>query len=317
MPQLDSVWDRTPTTRDVTLTRRCESRPMRGTETRQDCPMNDHRELLEANRRNWDERATIHELSPGYEVESFRSDPKHLSGVVTFDRRYLGDLTGSRAVHLQCHIGTDTLSLARLGATVTGLDQSSESIRVAERLFESTQTDGRFVVANVYDAVEAIGETFDLVYTGVGAIGWLPDIDRWAQVVGGLLEPGGRLVIREGHPMLFTLDDDLTSDGRLQLRYPYFETVEPMVFDDETTYVETDARITSTRTYEWNHGLSEVFNALARHGMHVVEFDEHRILEWKMFDHMVDAGNGHCRLPDDQADLCPLMYSLVAVKQPG
>lgn len=282
--------------------------------TRQDCSV-DERELLEANRRNWDERAVIHEQAPGYRVDAYRRDPGHLSSVVTFDRRYLGDLTGRRAVHLQCHIGTDTLSLARLGATVTGLDQSGESIRVAERLFASTDTPGRFVVANVYDAIEAIGDTFDLVYTGVGAIGWLPDIDRWAQVVSALLVPGGRLYIREGHPMLYAMDDDLTSDGRLQLRYPYFETVAPMVFDDDTTYVETDARITSTRTYEWNHGLSEVFNALARHGMQVVAFDEHRILEWKMFDHMVDAGDDQWRLPDDQVDLCPLMYSLTAVKQ--
>jgi SAM-dependent methyltransferase len=277
--------------------------------------MSDAAEQIEANRINWDERAAIHAESSGYQLAEFRRDPDHLSGVVAFDRLYLGDLTGTRAVHLQCHIGTDTLSLARLGATVTGLDQSSVSIDVAEQLFADTQTPGRFVVANVYDAVTEIADTFDLVYTGVGAIGWLPDIDRWAQVVSALLVPGGRLYIREGHPMLFAMDDDLTSDGRLQLRYPYFETEEPMVFDDTETYVETDARITNTRTYEWNHGLSEVFNALARHGMSVTQFDEHRILEWKMFDHMVEAGDDRWRLPDDQVDLCPLMYSLTAIKR--
>jgi SAM-dependent methyltransferase len=277
--------------------------------------MASEREYLEANRANWDERAGIHAEAAGYELDSFRSDPNHLSGVVDFDRASLGDLTGLRTVHLQCHIGTDTLSLARLGAVVTGLDQSSKSIDVAVELFESTETTGRFVTAGVYQAVEALGESYDLVYTGVGAIGWLPDIDRWAQVVSALLEPGGRMYLREGHPMLFALDDDLTVDGRLQLRYPYFETEEPMVFDEEETYVETDARITNTRTYEWNHGLSEVFAALKRHGLDVTDFVEHRILEWKMFDHMVDAGEKRWQLPADQRDLCPLMYSLHAVKR--
>jgi SAM-dependent methyltransferase len=276
--------------------------------------MSSERERLEANRANWDERAGIHAESRGYELDKFRSDPNHISGVVEFDRTYLGDLTGLRAVHLQCHIGTDTISLARLGAEVIGLDQSSMSIEVAEQLFAVTHTPGRFVTAPVYDAVTALDATFDLVYTGVGALNWLPDIDRWAHVGSSLLEPGGRLYLREGHPMLYAFDDDLTADGRLQLRYPYFETDEPMVFDEEETYVETDARISNTRTYEWNHGLSEVFTALQRHGLQVTDFVEHRILEWKMFDHMVDAGDGRWQLPPDQRDLCPLMYSLGAIK---
>ena len=139
-------------------------------------------EYLAANRRNWDERSHIHVTSRGYEVARFRDDPEHLSDVVAFDREYLGDIERRRVVHLQCHIGTDTISLARLGADVVGLDQSSESLDHARELFEVTGTPGEFVEGNVYDAPSLIERQFDLVYTGVGALDWLPSIARWAEI---------------------------------------------------------------------------------------------------------------------------------------
>ncbi|MGA9277595.1 class I SAM-dependent methyltransferase [Ilumatobacter sp.] len=272
---------------------------------------NDAHEQYEANRRNWDERAGVHVASTGYDLDRLRSSSDELSDVVRFDRRFLGDLSGQRAVHLQCHIGTDTLSLARLGAEVVGFDQSGESLGHARRLFEVTGTPGTFVEGRVDDAVDLLGTTFDLVYTGVGALNWLPSIDRWASIVAGLLAPGGQLYIREGHPMLWAIDDD-ASDG-LKITYPYFETVEPLVFDEDTTYVEHDEPIVNTRTYEWNHGLGEIFTALTRHGLVVTLLEEHRGLEWKMFDHMV-AEDGQWKLPPEQRDLVPLMYSLMATK---
>ncbi len=270
-------------------------------------------EHFEANRRNWDERSHLHATSAGYELDRLRSGPDELSGVVRFDRPYLGDLAGLRVVHLQCHIGTDTLSLARLGATVVGLDQSGDSLAHARRLFADTGTAGSFVESNVYDAPAALDGRFDLVYTGVGAINWLPSIDRWARVVAELLAPGGRLYLREGHPMLSALDDD-ASDG-LRVTYPYFETDAPMVFDEESTYVAHDDTITNTRTYEWNHGLGEIFTALTRHGLTVTLLEEHRGLDWKMFDHMVEEG-GQWKLPPEQRDFVPMMFSLMAMK-PG
>jgi len=268
-------------------------------------------EHFDANRRNWDERSHLHAQSAVYDLDRFVRNRDQLSDVVEFDRRYLGDLTGQSVVHLQCHIGTDTLSLARLGADVVGLDQSPESLAHARRLFEDTRTPGRFVEGRVDDAVALLGRSFDLVYTGVGALNWLPSIDRWAGIVAALLEPGGRLYIREGHPMLWALDDD-ASDG-LNIAYPYFETVEPIVFDDESTYVDHDAPITNTRTYEWNHGLGEIFTALTRSGLLVTLLEEHRGLEWQMFDHMVHEDR-QWKLPPDQRDLVPMMYSLIAVK---
>ena len=269
-------------------------------------------EHFEANRRNWDERSHLHAAASGYDIDRLKSGDGELSDVVDFDRRYLGDVTGLRVLHLQCHIGTDTLSLARLGADVVGLDQSGDSLAHARSLFEQTGTGGSFVEGNVYDAPALLDGHFDLVYTGVGALNWLPSVDRWAAVVADLLEPGGRMYIREGHPMLWALDDDASTG--LRVSYPYFETAQPLVFDEETTYVDIDATISNTRTYEWNHGLGEIFTALTEHGLTVTLLREHRGLEWKMFDHMVEEG-GQWMLPPEQRDLVPMMYSLMAVKR--
>lgn len=266
-------------------------------------------EHFEANRRNWNERAAIHAASKDYNLAAFHSDPTHLSNVVAFDRPYLGDLSGVSAVHLQCHIGTDTLSLARLGANVTGVDQSEASITIAQKLFADTQTQGRFEIANVYDAPATLGQQYDLVYTGVGSLCWLPNIDQWAQVVSELLKPGGQLYLREGHPMLLSLAD--TTDGTLQIGYPYFETTEPMVFDENATYTDGDTTIKSTRTYEWNHGLGEVVTAVLKQGLVLRTLEEHDGLEWQMFPHMVRE-NRQYKLPPDQRSLVPMMYTLIA-----
>lgn len=272
--------------------------------------MSDREEQFEANRINWDERASIHRNSRTYDLDAFAKEAAHISGVVAFDRDALGSLDGRDVLHLQCHIGTDTLSLARLGAaSVTGLDQSAESLAVAKDLFSKVGATGKFVQANVYDAVAALGADYDLVYTGVGALNWLPDVKRWAETVAQLLRPGGRLYLREGHPMLWAMAD--TTDGTLRVEYPYFETIEPMTFDESETYTDQDAPLKNTRTYEWNHGLGEIVSAVLDAGLVLDVLTEHDGLEWEMFPHMV-LEDGLYKLPSDQRSLCPMMYTLVA-----
>jgi SAM-dependent methyltransferase len=249
-------------------------------------------------------------------VDRFASDPGHLSEVVRFDLPLLGDIAGLRGVHLQCHIGTDTVSLARLGADMTGLDFSPASLAEARRIAGLAGADVRFVEAEVYDAAGALGpEPFDLVYTGIGALGWLPDIARWARVVAGLLRPGGRLFIREGHPMLWALDDP-RPDGLLAVEYPYFERAEPMVFDEGGTYVETDAVFTHNRTHEWNHGLGEIVTALMNAGMGLAGLVEHDSVPWDALPGQMERiGGGEWRLADRPWRL-PHTYTLQAVKRP-
>ena len=195
------------------------------------------------NRASWDERVPAHAASPDYAVDRFAADPAFLSDVVRFDLPRLGSIAGLDGVHLQCHIGTDTCSLARLGARMCGLDFSAPALVEARRLAELAGVDVTFHESDVYAAPEVLGrERFDLVFTGIGALCWLPDIRRWAQVVADLLRPGGRLFLREGHPMLWSLAD-VRDDGLLVVAHPYFEQAEPSVWDEGGTYVETDAKI--------------------------------------------------------------------------
>ena len=186
-------------------------------------------DYADVNRANWDERVPAHVASPDYGVQRFLAEPDFISDVVRFDRALLGDVAGLRGAHLQCHIGTDTVSLARLGASMTGLDFSGPAVAAAKDLAAATGADARFVQADAYAAADVLGAgAFNLVYTGVGALCWLPDIRRWAGVVAALLRPGGRLFIRDGHPMLFTIEE--RDDDLLVVDYPYFEQPEPLVW---------------------------------------------------------------------------------------
>jgi SAM-dependent methyltransferase len=271
-------------------------------------------DYLTVNRANWDERVPAHVASPDYEVERFAGDPGHLSKVVRFDLPRLGDITGARGVHLQCHIGTDTVSLARLGASMTGLDFSAPAVGQAQELARRAGADATFVQADVYEAVDVLGrEAFDLVFTGVGALCWLPDIRRWAATVSGLLRPGGRLFLREGHPVLWALDDT-REDDLLVLRYPYAETAEPLVFDEPGTYVQTDAQFQHNVTHSWNHGLGEIMTALIDAGMRITAFEEHDSVPWEALPGKMDKLEGDEWRLARQPNRLPHTYTLQAVK---
>ena len=226
------------------------------------------------NRANWDERVPAHVASAFYGVPRFLAEPDYLSDVVQFDRPRLGDIAGLRGVHLQCHIGTDTVSLARLGASMTGLDFSGPAVEAATNLAASTGADATFVQSDVYAAADVLAAgSFDLVYTGVGALCWLPDIRRWAGVVAALLRPGGRLFIRDGHPILWTIEE--RDDDVLAVKYPYFEQPEPFTWTEGGTYVDTDMVFTQNVSHEWNHGLGEIVTALLDAGLALTGLAEH------------------------------------------
>jgi SAM-dependent methyltransferase len=268
----------------------------------------------DANRANWDERATLHadRGEHGYRISQYIADRSAISDVVRFDLPRLGDLHGVRTVHLQCHIGTDTLSLARLGARVTGLDFSPNAIDEARRLVADSGDDVDFVVADVYDAADLLPrESYDLVYTGVGALCWLPSVDRWAQVVAALLAPGGTLHLREGHPILWSMDERLDDD--LHLRFPYWEREQPLEWDDDSTYVETTRRLTATRTYEWNHSLGEIVTALIRAGLRIDLLEEHDSVPWEALPGQMTERDGEFVLAALDG-VAPLSYTVRAGK---
>jgi SAM-dependent methyltransferase len=266
---------------------------------------------LDVNLANWNSRVPHH--VKGYPLDSFRTDPTYLSDVVRFDVPRLGDISGLDVVHLQCHIGTDTLSLSRLGArSVAGLDFSQPALDVAAALATDCGASIRYVCSNVYEAAGAFdGDQFDLVFTGIGALCWLPDVRRWAEVVASLLRPGGRLFIREGHPMLWSLSEP-RDDELLVVEYPYFERPEGMEFSEETTYVEQDGPVASPDMRTWNHGLGQIISAITDAGLVVTAFEEHQSVPWNALGTaMVELPNGEFELRD-QPDRLAASYTLQA-----
>jgi len=286
-------------------------------------------DYLDVNRANWDSRAPIHAV--GYDIDRLLGDPDAISDVVRFDLPRLGDLAGLDVLHLQCHIGTDTLSLHRLGGRLTGLDLSPVSLAEARNLAERAGAAIDYVESDVYSAPQTLaGRTFDLVYTGIGAICWLPDIARWARTVAGLLRPGGRLFIRDGHPVLNALtpvvvgrepaDRDqqpwISGPGAtaLAIEFPYYEQREPMVWRDAVTY-GGEGEVASPESVEWNHGIGEIVTAVVDAGLRLTSLTEHDSAPWEAFEGLMalDEATGEYRLRE-RPERLPATFTLTAVK---
>lgn len=264
-----------------------------------------------ANRANWDDRTAIHLRSRFYDVEGWLRDER---GPPRREREALGDVSGLRLLHLQCHFGLDTLAWARAGAQVTGLDFSSSAIDAARDIAQRAGLADRatFVCADVHDAVEILGHaTFDVVYVSLGALSWLPSVDRWAEQVGALVCPGGRFYLHDGHPIAWALADDV-----LALEHTYFEQAEPHVDDSDETYTDSDETVTNRRHYEWNHGIGETVTALIRHGLELVWLVEHDWTVWRRFPWLVPDRAGHWTTPAGMPRV-PLTFSLLATRPPA
>ncbi len=260
-------------------------------------------EWRELNRAWWDERTPRHVTSAFYDVEGFRAGRSDLR---PFEVEEMGDVAGRELVHLQCHFGLDTLSWARIGAHVTGLDFSHPAIDAARALTDELGMDAAFVVSDVYDAPQTLARTFDIVYTGIGALCWLPDIPRWASVVRDLLRPGGVLYLVETHPM-----SDVLGDEDLVARFPYFHD-EAIREDSPGTYAMSDGPPFATNTtLSWIHPLSRVMGALLAAGFAIELFAEHPFTVFGRWPFMHRAADGRYWLPDEMPTL-PLLYSLRA-----
>ena len=255
------------------------------------------------NRAFWDERVPIHTASDFYDVEGFKAGREPLQD---FELGDLGDVSGLSLVHLQCHFGLDTLSWARRGARVTGLDFSAPAIEAARGLAADIGVEADFVCADVYDAPAALGgRSFDVVYVNVGAINWLPDIRRWAEVVSALLNPGGVLYMKEVHPFSWVFGDD-----ELTVENDYF--AHRSDYDEPGTYTDPDARTVHNRTEEWQHPLGDVINALIAAGLTLELLGEHDHQAYRQWPFM-EKDAGVYRMPAGTPRL-PLMYSLRARK---
>jgi SAM-dependent methyltransferase len=267
-------------------------------------------QFLAANRDNWNDRTPVHLASKFYDIEGWLQGPKRPR---RREVEALGDVDGLRLVHLQCHIGTDTLTFANAGAIVTGLDFSAPAIEGARDLAERAGLADRstFVCANVYDAVSVLpNEAFDIVYVSLGALCWLPSVERWAEQVRALLAPGGRLYIHDSHPVMWALADD----GR-ELAFTYFEEAEPHRDDADFTYTDGDVALAHTEQYEWNHGIGEIVSALLHNGLRLDQLIEHDWTVWPRFDFLVEVGHHQFTTPPGMPRM-PMSYTIVA-SRPG
>ena len=269
-------------------------------------------EKFEANREGWDEMTLVHIESEFYDVAGFL---KGNSSLHDFEPDELGSVDGCSLLHLQCHFGLDTLSWARRGARVTGVDFSPNSIAAAKSLAERAGIEASFIEGNVYNAREMFPTPFDVVYTGIGALNWLPDIPEWARVVSSLIKPGGRFYLLEIHPILSMLDDE---DIVFNPAWPYFHNPSGIEFEDDGDYADPSAKLTKRKMFEWSHHLGEVVSSLLDQGLELKFLHEHDVLAYKPWPFLEQTAPGTTRfkVPEGKPKI-PLEYSLLATKPGG
>ncbi len=261
------------------------------------------------NRQNWNERVPIHARSQMYDLAGFKAGASSLHSV---ELEELGDdVPGKRLLHLQCHFGLDTLSWARHGAQVTGVDFSDAAIALAQQLSDELHIPATWICADVLALRDSVAEQYDIVYTSYGVLPWLADLERWAQVIADSLVPGGTFYVVEDHPFtsVFGMEDEAP---KFNVVHDYFPRAEPTRWEGGPTYTDGDA-ILSTPNYEWTHSLGEVITALASAGLQIVNVHEFPFCAWRRFPWLELGADGWWRLPPGNPSV-PLTFSLRATK---
>jgi len=262
----------------------------------------------ETNRQNWNERTRIHACSRAYDLAGFRAGRNALRPI---ERQEVGEVAGKSLLHLQCHLGTDTLSWARLGARVTGVDFAEEAIAVAQGLNTDLGLDARFIQVNLYDLPAQLTEQFDIVFTSYGVLCWLHDIPRWAEIAASYVKPGGLFYLAEFHPLAVAICDEGIDGDTFRFTFPYFPQPEPCYFGPGVTYTDGEGR-TQTGNYEWPYSLGQVVTALCDAGLRLEFLHEHPCCAFPMLPEMhQDADGLWWRAKDD----LPLMFSIRARKE--
>lgn len=264
-------------------------------------------DYFNTNRLHWDERAAVHPTTDFYDIAGFIDGKCALNPVEVSE---VGDVAGKRLLHLQCHFGLDTLSWARRGAKVTGVDFSERGIEEARQLATRVQLPARFIQSAVYDLPQALDEEFDLVFTSYGALCWLPDIRRWAEIAARYVRPGGFLYVAEIHPMAMVWDDENAAE--LRPRYPYFYSKNPLRWEMDGSYAAPDHTFSNKVTFDWQHTLGDIVSAVIGTGLRLEFLHEFPHCCFRALPQMVQGEDRQWRLPGEQ--LLPFTFSLKATK---
>jgi SAM-dependent methyltransferase len=243
-------------------------------------------------------------------VQGFKTGKTTLNA---FEMEELGDVSGKTLLHLQCHFGLDSLSWARLGARVVGVDFSDRAIELASNLSDELDLQAEFVCSDIYELPSVLKGEFDIVYTSNGVLPWLPDLKRWGEVIAHFLKPGGIFYIAEFHPFAYVFNDaeDMTD---LQVHYPYFHSPEPLEFEVRGTYAAPQAAVTQKLQYEWVHSMGDIINALVTAGLHIEFLHEYPFCTYAMFPPLMERGkDGLWRLREKESSV-PLTFTIKARK---
>jgi len=265
--------------------------------------MQQYQDYFEANRQLWDNWTKLHEKSEMYDLETFLAGRSSLKSI---ELEALGDVKGKSLLHLQCHFGQDTLSWARMGAEVMGVDISGEAISLARSLNEKLALDARFIQCNIYDLPNHLEETFDIVFTSYGTIGWLPDLEPWAKMINRFLKPGGTFFIAEFHPFIWMYDGNYS-----QIEFSYFNQ-KVITMEQSGSYASDTAEVQG-KEHSWNHSLSEVMSVLLQQGLSIEAFQEFDYSPFDCFDNTVEVAPGKYQFKGLEG-LLPVVYALQAKK---
>ncbi len=263
-----------------------------------------YQSYFEENKKSWNKRTAVHKDSEFYDLAAFK---KGKSSLTKIELEELGDVKGKSLLHLQCHFGMDTMSWERAGASCVGVDLSDEAINLAKEINAELNLKTEFVCSNVYDLKGQLNKKFDIVFTSYGTIGWLPDLDKWAEIVAHFLKPGGIFYIADFHPTLWMMDENFE-----KIKYNYFNT-EVITEEVSGTYSDRDAPIRSTE-HGWNHPFSEIFNALIKQGLQIQQFNEYPYSPYNCFNNLEKGADDMYRIKGMDEKM-PMMYSIKAIKQ--
>lgn len=266
--------------------------------------MKDQEHYFNINKTTWNEKVKVHAESDMYDLKAFK-DGK--SSLMPYELEALGDVNGKSLLHLQCHFGQDTLSWSRMGAQCVGVDISDEGIKLAQKLNEELHLDAEFLCCNVLDTSKYIKDTFDIVFTSYGVIGWLPDLKPWGRLIAEKLKLGGTFFMAEFHPIVWMFDHENDSSA---MTYGYMQK-EPIYVEYEGTYANNDSKMIS-KEYGWNHGLGAVVNALTEAGLHIEYLNEFDESPYNIFQDLAETESGMFVTKDR---LYPLIFTLKATKK--
>jgi SAM-dependent methyltransferase len=262
------------------------------------------------NRRLWDRLTAINARSAMYDLEGFRRGASTLDPIEVAE---LGDVRGKSILHLQCHFGQDSMSLARMGAQVVGVDFSDEAIKLARSLAAELSIPTEFVCCNIYDLPKHLDRQFDIVFTSAGVLCWIDDLAKWARLIDQYLKLDGFFYIREFHPVAAVFDNEKAAE--LQARWSYFHRDEPQAFETDGSYSDHQAKFDrSCKSYEWQHSLSDVVNALLSAGLKLEFLREFPYCSYDCYPFLEKSPDGRWRFPGGR-ELIPLMFSLKAFKE--